>query len=565
MPDNRPHLIEKIDLNAPIDVLRRTLVAGTDALLRLRITRGPSPENTTGASIELHLSGDDDGTPWAQTCAGEAEDEAAGWWKIEIPAAKLNLVGAIDGQILLTDADAKESCSQLLRLKVVEKLTGGATPPPGSEINWSEYTGYANTATHGPVRPGTGITNTVNADGSNTHAVAYGNSAGTAAQGNDARLSDSRTPTAHASTHATGGTDAITPANIGALAVGGTAADVNPAGTAIAAALGAKANDNAVVKLTGNQTIAGTKTFSTAIAVSSGGTGGTTQSAARIGLGLGTIATQNVDAINTNLTSDLLDPKSLGSEGIPWLVGWFLTLRTGIARALGAGGIALQDSAGTTHATVASTGVALNQLTASRPLALDASKNVTSPTAADFRTSIEGQRTPVVNSGSITAVLDTVYHGTAAATYTDPTPADGRGFVVRVVNGTQTVGGIGYAVSGTLILRVYHSGAWLTRVLRSPSGTITESGTTRTIGRADVGQFVRLTNAGACTITVPANSTTAFEDGDTVYFRVTTVSPAALTLGSGVTVNNAAAITTLPQHSTFALRRTATTDVWDFV
>jgi hypothetical protein len=43
-----------------------------------------------------------------------------------------------------------------------------------------------------------------------TLAVTYGTTAGTAAQGNDARLSDARTPTAHAATHASGGTDPVT-------------------------------------------------------------------------------------------------------------------------------------------------------------------------------------------------------------------------------------------------------------------------------------------------------------------------------------------------------------------
>lgn len=38
----------------------------------------------------------------------------------------------------------------------------------------------------------------------------FGTAAGTVCEGNDARLSDTRTPTAHASTHASGGTDAIT-------------------------------------------------------------------------------------------------------------------------------------------------------------------------------------------------------------------------------------------------------------------------------------------------------------------------------------------------------------------
>ncbi len=45
----------------------------------------------------------------------------------------------------------------------------------------------------------------------------YGTTAGTITEGNDARLSDARTPLAHASTHATGGSDVVTPASIGAL------------------------------------------------------------------------------------------------------------------------------------------------------------------------------------------------------------------------------------------------------------------------------------------------------------------------------------------------------------
>jgi hypothetical protein len=45
---------------------------------------------------------------------------------------------------------------------------------------------------------------------SGTISVKYGTTAGTAAQGNDTRLSDSRIPTAHASTHASAGSDPVT-------------------------------------------------------------------------------------------------------------------------------------------------------------------------------------------------------------------------------------------------------------------------------------------------------------------------------------------------------------------
>jgi len=46
----------------------------------------------------------------------------------------------------------------------------------------------------------------------------FGSAAGTVTQGNDSRLSDARTPTAHKTSHATGGSDALTYSDIGAAA-----------------------------------------------------------------------------------------------------------------------------------------------------------------------------------------------------------------------------------------------------------------------------------------------------------------------------------------------------------
>ena len=59
------------------------------------------------------------------------------------------------------------------------------------------------------VTAGTGLTGGGDLTANRTLAVSYGTTAGTAAQGNDTRLSDARTPTSHAATHAAGGADEL--------------------------------------------------------------------------------------------------------------------------------------------------------------------------------------------------------------------------------------------------------------------------------------------------------------------------------------------------------------------
>ena len=71
---------------------------------------------------------------------------------------------------------------------------------------------------------------------------------------------------------------------------------------------------------------------------------------------------------------------------------------------------------------------------------------------------VSGYSVTVVSSNT-TASNDTNYNVVANATFTDPTPAEGKGYVVFVRNGTATIGGVGYAV-GRIIYRVFHSGAW---------------------------------------------------------------------------------------------------------
>jgi len=61
---------------------------------------------------------------------------------------------------------------------------------------------------------------------------------------------------------------------------------------------------------------------------------------------------------------------------------------------------------------------------------------------------------------SQTAANSTQYIVVANATFTDPTPVEGKGFKVYVRNGTATIGGTAYSVAGSVIWRVFHSGSW---------------------------------------------------------------------------------------------------------
>lgn len=108
-----------------------------------------------------------------------------------------------------------------------DTMTGELTLPdssPDTALNAASR-GYvdAQTATRASastqILAGTGLTGGGTLAADRTLTVAYGNGAGTAAQGNDSRLSDARTPVTHAASHAAAGSDPVTPAAIGAPAL----------------------------------------------------------------------------------------------------------------------------------------------------------------------------------------------------------------------------------------------------------------------------------------------------------------------------------------------------------
>ena len=92
-------------------------------------------------------------------------------------------------------------------------FTGTVTVPDGS-FTVAKTTGLqaaidGRVPTSRTVTAGTGLTGGGDLAADRTLTVTYGSTAGTAAQGNDPRLSDARVPTSHAATHAAGGADEL--------------------------------------------------------------------------------------------------------------------------------------------------------------------------------------------------------------------------------------------------------------------------------------------------------------------------------------------------------------------
>ena len=131
------------------------------------------------------------------------------------PAAK-----AAGGQLLHTEWNSLTAEAQELSEAMPTKapaasptFTGTVTVPDGS-FTVGKTIGLqaaldGKAPTTRTITAGTGLTGGGDLTANRTLAVSYGTTAGTAAQGNDTRLSDARTPTSHAASHASGGADAL--------------------------------------------------------------------------------------------------------------------------------------------------------------------------------------------------------------------------------------------------------------------------------------------------------------------------------------------------------------------
>jgi hypothetical protein len=69
-------------------------------------------------------------------------------------------------------------------------------------------------------------------------------------------------------------------------------------------------------------------------------------------------------------------------------------------------------------------------------------------------------------TANFTALLDTNYTANGTLTVTDPTPVTNKGYIVHVIGGTATIGGVGYT-TGALVYRYYDGSSWISTNMNS--------------------------------------------------------------------------------------------------
>lgn len=90
------------------------------------------------------------------------------------------------------------------------------------------------------------------------------------------------------------------------------------------------------------------------------------------------------------------------------------------------------------------------------------------------------------------------------------------------------------------------------------------SGTSDTLVAADADRYLRCTNAGAVTVTVPPNASVAFPVGTEVHVRQAGAGQVTIAGASGVTVNTSETLALRKQHATITLLKVAA-DEWDLL
>ena len=151
---------------------RRGLVFNQNSsqTLAWRFTQGTTPLDLTSATA-ITFAYLPTGATWIVSQGGTVDTN--GTATFNFPPSKLATNGTFSWRIDIdnTTQTLAYAWGELILIADPRTTTNLLETTPLS-VNWSRYVGYASTSTSGPVRPGTGISATTNADGSITLAAA---------------------------------------------------------------------------------------------------------------------------------------------------------------------------------------------------------------------------------------------------------------------------------------------------------------------------------------------------------------------------------------------------------
>ena len=186
-------IVESVDIGIPQIGQRRVLILPTGAV---------GPQGDPGVVAATGLATYDDQTQTIDVTATAAD----------VGADPAGSAAAVAGD-LATHEGLTTTAHGGIVASTDPRLTDARTPTAHTHAQ-GDVTGLtADLAAKAPtsrlITAGTGLTGGGDLSADRTLTVTYGATAGTAAEGNDARLTNARTPTAHAASHQDGGSDEL--------------------------------------------------------------------------------------------------------------------------------------------------------------------------------------------------------------------------------------------------------------------------------------------------------------------------------------------------------------------
>jgi len=175
----------------------------------------------------------------------------------------------------------------------------------------------------------------------------------------------------------------------------------------------------------------------------------------------------------------------------------------------------------------------------------------TAPAAGDFL--------PIWTGDGLRKVNFSEFGGGSGSVATDSI-FDAKGDL-PVGTGADTAAKLTVGANGTVVTADSTQSTGLKYAKPWVQETSAQTGTTYTLALTDEGKLVTLSNAAAITLTVPPNSSVAFDVGTYIDLAQTGAGQVTVVQGAGVTVNATPGLKFRSQYAGASLRKTAT-DTW---